>query len=81
MPKFTAEQFIALIALLIVGALAFHMVYVPIPAQNHDYLVFLLGALTSALSIGGGMKAIDTLKANTINTTVTSSSDMTEPPP
>ena len=81
MPKFTPAEIIAMVALIIVGALAMHMIYVPIPVQNHDYLVFLLGGLTGALTVGAGGKAMELSSKSLTTTTVNAPAAADEPPP
>jgi hypothetical protein len=73
-PRLTATEFIALVALVIVGALAHSMLYVAVPSQNHDFMVFVLGALSGALTVGAGIKSSE-------NHTKPAPTDNDSPPP
>ena len=52
MPKLSAGELTALIALLIVGGMAHSLIWETVPTQNHDYMLILLGILSSG--VGGG---------------------------
>jgi len=55
----SAQAFLAGAALFIMGALALIMAFHPVPQINHDYLIFILGGLAGALTVGGGAKLAD----------------------
>ena len=56
MNPFNAPTLLAAAALLILGALAGAMMFLPIPAANATSLTFILGALAGALTVSGGVK-------------------------
>ena len=50
-----------LIAMSILGVLAFLLVFHAVPASNRDFLIYILGALSGALTVAAGNKVADTL--------------------
>lgn len=51
-----AQTILSAIALMILGILAFVLVGVPVPQANHDFLIYILGALSGALTGAGAAK-------------------------
>lgn len=62
-----SQSVLAGIAMLILGGLSFLMVFFAVPAANHDFLVFILGALSGALTVGGAAKIASSGPNTTIN--------------
>ncbi len=56
---------LAVIALMVMGALALVLCFQIAPRENHDYLLILLGALAGALSMQGPGKVADKLTSST----------------
>jgi hypothetical protein len=54
-----AQTIVAGIALVGVIVLSILFVIHPVPEQNHDYLVFTLGALAGAITVAGGSRMAD----------------------
>lgn len=71
-----AQTILASIAMIILGTLAVMMVWHAVPAANHDFLVFILGALSGALTVGGASRIAATGPNTTIN-----APPPAEPPP
>lgn len=72
--KFTppsAQNFLAGCALMFLGVLGVIMCCHTVPAANHDFIVFILGALSGATTAVGAQKAIGTVTA-TAGTSVSS---------
>jgi hypothetical protein len=61
MPLPTAQTLLAAGALIIMGALAGGMLFIPIPAVNATSMTFILGALAGALTVSGSSKIADKL--------------------
>ncbi len=61
----SSQTALAVIALLIMGALALVMAFAVVPKENHDYMLILLGALAGALTVQGGGKIADKLTTST----------------
>lgn len=60
MPKWPdSSTFLAGMALVVLGMLALLMVFFTVPSPNEKYLIFILGALSGALTVGGGKKVAD----------------------
>jgi hypothetical protein len=55
----TSQTLLAATALLIMGALAGAMLFIPIPAGNATSMTFILGALAGALTVSGASKSGD----------------------
>lgn len=70
--KFTppsAQNFLAGCALMFLGVLGIVMCFHTVPATNHDFIVFILGALSGATTAVGAQKAIGTVTTNGTGTT------------
>jgi len=63
--KPTAQETLAIIALLILGGLGAGLLYVPIPPSNATTIAVIVGALASAITIAGGQKLADRLTQST----------------
>jgi len=50
-------------AMLIIGALAGLLVFHAVPAENKELVTFALGALSGALTVGGGPKLAERIGA------------------
>ena len=50
------QAVLATLAMLILGVLAITMLFVAVPGGNHDFLVFILGAISGAITVGSGAK-------------------------
>lgn len=61
----TGQTALAMVALLIMGAIALAMVFTAVPPPNHDYMLIMLGALAGALTVTGGQKLADKLTTST----------------
>lgn len=61
MPNPDPQAVLATLAMLILGALAIGMMFVAVPATNHDYLVFILGAISGAITVGGASKLVSSV--------------------
>lgn len=58
-------------ALIIMGILAGLLIFFPVPAENKEILIFVSGALSGALTMGGAAKIADKISTtNGDNTTV-----------
>lgn len=57
-------------ALLFLGVIGLILTHCPIPQVNHDYIIYILGALSGAITVGGP-RAVNALTTNGPNTTVT----------
>lgn len=81
MPKLSAGELTALIALLIVGGMAHSLIWETVPTQNHDYMLILLGILSSG--VGGGAVGYSMGKhaAKHPDDATASSVDSESPPP
>lgn len=62
------QEVTAFAALLILGGLAGDMLYVKIPSENATSLTFVLGALSGALTVGGGSRVAASLHATATGT-------------
>ncbi len=54
-----AQTLLAGLAMIFVGAMGLLMIWHSVPPANHDFLVFILGALSGALTVGGANKIAD----------------------
>lgn len=54
-----AQTILSTLALMILGILAFVLVAVPVPQANHDFLIYILGALSGALTGAGAAKMME----------------------
>jgi hypothetical protein len=52
-------------ALLILGGLAFCFAFFGVPKENHDFIIYVLGALSGALTVGSGRKLADKITNST----------------
>lgn len=55
----SADTVSAWIALLVLAVLAFLLVFNPVPLSNKELITFVLGAISGALTMGGGRKVAD----------------------
>lgn len=60
----SAQVILAGLALIFMGALALLLVFKPVPQPNHDYLIFILGALAGAITMSGAAKIDGIMKAD-----------------
>ena len=58
-----AQTLLTLLAMLIIGALAVLLVFQAVPAENKELVTFALGALSGALTVGGGSKLAERIGA------------------
>lgn len=61
----SSQAVLAGMAMVILGTLSCIMAWHEVPQANHDYLVFILGALSGALTVGGASKIADRISNNT----------------
>ena len=54
---------LAVLAMLIIGVLAGLLVFHAVPAENKELVTFALGALSGALTVGGGPKLAEKIGA------------------
>lgn len=72
-----AEQVLATIALFVLAILSFLLVFFTVPASNKELITFVLGAISGALTFGGGGKKIaDKFTSVTGNNTVAQPEEM-----
>ncbi len=58
-----AQTVLTLLAMLIIGVLAGLLVFHAVPAENKELVTFALGALSGALTVGGGPKLAERIGA------------------
>ena len=58
-----AQTALTLLAMLIIGVLAGLLVFHAAPAENKELVTFALGALSGALTVGGGPKLAERIGA------------------
>ena len=56
LPNPEPQAVLATLAMLILGVLAITMLFVAVPGGNHDFLVFILGAISGAITVGSANK-------------------------
>lgn len=61
MPKFTAQEILAGMALVIMGLLSGALIFYTVPQSNKELITFALGAIAGALTVGGAQKVADKL--------------------
>lgn len=68
----TAQTALSTIALLIMGALSTALIFHQVPQGNMQLVTFALGAISGALTVGGGAKMADrvsTTQSGDVNVT------------
>lgn len=55
----SAQSVLAGIALVGLIGLSFVFAFVTVPKENHDFMIYVLGTLSGALTVGGVVKAAD----------------------
>lgn len=66
----SGQTFLAGAALAFLGALAVMMSWHKVPSENHDFIVFILGTLAGAITVGGANKMASTKSGDvTVNPT------------
>ena len=63
MPRPTFQELLAGAALLILGGLGFFLLFEQVPQVNSTSFTFILGALSGAITAGGGQKVAQALGA------------------
>jgi hypothetical protein len=58
-----AQTILAALAMLIIGVLAGVLTFHAVPAGNKELVTFALGALSGALTVGGGAKLAEKIGA------------------
>jgi outer membrane lipoprotein SlyB len=65
MPSVTAQEILAGVALVIMGAISGALIIHAVPQGNMQLITFALGAISGALTVSGGSKIADKLTTST----------------
>lgn len=60
-PVPSAEALLAFFAMTLLGVLAGLLIFHAVPPTNHDMIVFILGTISGAITIGGIKKVADNI--------------------
>lgn len=63
LPTPSSQAFLAGCALFFIGSMGLLMCFHEVPRSNHDFLVFILGALSGATTAAGVIKGNEALSA------------------
>lgn len=61
MTRIDLQTALACLALIIMGCLSAALIFYPVPTNNMQLVTFALGAISGALTVGGGAKVADHL--------------------
>ena len=68
----SGQTILAFLAMLILGVLSMCLIWHAVPQQNQQLVTFITGAISGAITVGGGKVVADNLTSNANTTTVTS---------
>lgn len=63
--KPTAQEVLSILAMIIMGGLSALLAFHAVPQQNTELVTFALGAISGALTVGGGSKVADKVTNST----------------
>lgn len=79
MLNISPQSFLAACAMTFIGGMGLLMCFHTVPASNHDFIVFILGALSGAITVTGAAKAVSAVTAIGPGTTVSNAAPTVPP--